>query len=611
MEIKDRPSEVDPPLLDRYVQPYGNLSELNTHRLILDTIGEDNLMALVNTYLDLLGTSAAVYEQNGDYALGIFASRWCRFMDQASRNLCGTSSNLEAMKSCRWHCHESCFRISQEAMQEGRPVDRECLGGIRIFAVPILAGGEVIGAMNFGYGSPPTEPQTIRKLAERYEVPEEELWFQAEAYVPRDPFVIELAKNNLHTAAQLLGEIILHKRLGPKPLVPGPEEEELEAPAPPRPLAKDPVQEIRANLFALTGRTLGVDCIEILEYQEDQKQFLYIDGVGWRNRVARETVFPDSETHPAGLALRTGQDQLIEDLPSPKGGEEAGSLASEGVRCGLTVLIQGRGAPYGVLGVHHRSPREFSNQDSKFIQEVAQILGWAILIEQENRALVRENEGLHYVNQVLRSLLKNTAGELWSALEKIKVFNDEVWRLVKENPIPRARNHVERIAALIRRMETLLENRAVFSRLRGQAEHHLQVDLNKVLQEAQVNLEPLVTESGVQMEVRSLPRIQGNPYLLQRLFTQLLEVLLKEAKPPRGSRLRVANGPLTIPDWEILVEFHPATGTEPLPLEPEYFKHLLLALQDCQNLMALQRGRMIVDTLDEGGLLISLHFPKE
>ena len=193
-------------------QRYGDLVQLNTNRTIADSVGQELLQDIAGDYLDLLGSSGAVYETNGDYALGIFSSGWCRMMDQAARDLCGTDDDSEALNSGKWHCHESCWGCSKESMETGRSADIACQGGIRLYAVPVVAGGEIVGSINFGYGDPPKDDETLHELSLKYGVEKEVLRAKAEAHQSRPPFIVELAKRRLQTAAKLIGEIIARKR---------------------------------------------------------------------------------------------------------------------------------------------------------------------------------------------------------------------------------------------------------------------------------------------------------------------------------------------------------------------------------------------------------------
>jgi len=194
-------------------QGYGDLTMLNRVGLIARSVDKRTLQGLVSEYLDLLGTSSAIYEKNGDYAFGIFASGWCRLMDRASRKLCHTDDNASALASGKWLCHESCWTCcSIHAIETRGPVDIECNGGIRLYAVPIFVGEEVIGAINFGYGDPPKDLEKLRSIADSYELDYEELLREARAYNTRPPFIIEMAKERLQVSANFIGMLVELKR---------------------------------------------------------------------------------------------------------------------------------------------------------------------------------------------------------------------------------------------------------------------------------------------------------------------------------------------------------------------------------------------------------------
>jgi len=192
---------------------YGDLTELNSRGEILEAVGRKALLDIATEFIGLLDTSMTVHEANGDYAAGIFTSGWCRLLDEASRRLCNTKDNREALDSGQWHCRESCWpEASKMAIETGEPADVECRGGIRLYALPIRAGDELIGAVNFGYGDPPTAPERLGELARTYSVDLEELKKTAEAYKSRPKYIIDLAKRRLQSIATLIGEIVKRRR---------------------------------------------------------------------------------------------------------------------------------------------------------------------------------------------------------------------------------------------------------------------------------------------------------------------------------------------------------------------------------------------------------------
>jgi len=188
---------------------YGDITQLNREGRILKTVGAEMLANIVSEFLDLLGTSAVVYEANGEYALNLYDSGWCRLLSRASRRLCDTDDNQAALASGRWKCHEDCWSCcAKEVIRRRVPMDMTCSGGLRVYAVPVLANDEVIGAVMFGYGDPPRDPDTLHALSAAYQVDYLELFREANAYDSRPLYIIEMAKGRLHTASKLIGALV-------------------------------------------------------------------------------------------------------------------------------------------------------------------------------------------------------------------------------------------------------------------------------------------------------------------------------------------------------------------------------------------------------------------
>ncbi len=192
---------------------YDDITELNHDGVILNAVGKETLSSMATDVMDLLDTSLAVHEKNGAYALAFFKSSWCRELNNAARARCGTEDNRAALTCGKWLCHDSSWSTSKAAMDADAPVDRQCSGGLRIHAVPVHSGKEIIGAVNFGYGTPPEDAGALARLAETYQIEPETTRGMAEAYKPRPPFIIEAAKRRLNSIARLIGEIVERKRI--------------------------------------------------------------------------------------------------------------------------------------------------------------------------------------------------------------------------------------------------------------------------------------------------------------------------------------------------------------------------------------------------------------
>lgn len=192
---------------------YGDLTTADTTGEVARAVGPAVLREITTESIRLLGTSLGIFERDGAYALNRETRGWCRHLDEASRKLCKSDDNREAQASGDWLCHRSCWNgAARQAIATGEPVDVPCTGGRRLYAVPIRAAQEIVGAACIGYGDPPRDEAAIREIAERYDTDPEALTKHAKQYAVRPPAMIATAKQNLQATAQRMGAIVQARR---------------------------------------------------------------------------------------------------------------------------------------------------------------------------------------------------------------------------------------------------------------------------------------------------------------------------------------------------------------------------------------------------------------
>lgn len=154
------------------------------------------------------------------------------------------------------------------------------------------------------------------------------------------------------------------------------------------------------------------------------------------------------------------------------------------------------------------------------VQDVTQ----NILAEQELR---NKNEALERSNAELQSFNRVASHDLQEPMRKIQLFVSRISEAEQDRLSEKGKIYFEKVSKAANRMQTLIKYLLAYSRLNKTKDEFKKVSLNDIANEVLADLEERINETGVQINVNQLPRINAIPFQMDQLLNNLISNAIK------------------------------------------------------------------------------------
>ncbi|MBD2306069.1 response regulator [Chroococcidiopsis sp. FACHB-1243] len=310
-------------------------------------------------------------------------------------------------------------------------------------------------------------------------------------------------------------------------------------------------QNLRSQLFAeitlKIRQSLQLESILQTTVNEIQKFLradrviifrLWLDGSG---NVVREAVVND---HPAIFGqhiydpcfreeyiqkYRQGRISAIHDIEQAEIHACHKELLQQyGVKANLVVPIFLKRELWGLLIAHQcSSPRVWSSFETELLRQLSDQIGIALAQAQMLAEETRYAQELARSNAELQQFASVASHDLQEPLRKIQAFGNRLKASCGDVLNEQGLDSLERMQNAAGRMQTLIDDLLMLSRVTTKAQPFVTVDLNRVVKEVLSDLEVRIQQTGGKVEVSSLPKIDADPVQMQQLLQNLLSNALK------------------------------------------------------------------------------------
>ena len=179
----------------------------------------------------------------------------------------------------------------------------------------------------------------------------------------------------------------------------------------------------------LVAQCLGVEYCKILELLDDGSAFILRAGMGWQAELVGNAIVSSDSKSQAGYTLLSPEPVILKDVTEEVRFKIPQLLIDHQVFSGVSVVIQGRETPFGVLGAYTSKYRCFSQDEIYFLQATANLLATAIERKGTEERLRQSEERFQIVARAT-----NDAVWDWDLLTNRICWNESVKNMFGYSP---------------------------------------------------------------------------------------------------------------------------------------------------------------------------------
>jgi PAS domain S-box-containing protein len=198
------------------------------------------------------------------------------------------------------------------------------------------------------------------------------------------------------------------------------------------------------------------------------------------------------------------------------------------IKANLVVPIFLKRELWGLLIAHQCcSPRVWSSFETELLRQLSDQIGIALTQAEMLAEETRYSQELARSNAELQQFASVASHDLQEPLRKIQAFGNRLKASCGDVLNEQGRDSLERMQNAAGRMQILIDDLLMLSRVTSRAQPFVTVDLNRVVKEVLSDLEVKLQQTGGTVEVSTLPTIDADPVQMRQLWQNLLSNALK------------------------------------------------------------------------------------